>query len=282
MLTIYEEENPDFSGCVYYAYQREICPTTNREHWQCYAVWAGQIRFTTLQRRYPGAHLEPKKGSPKQASDYCTKTETRKPGTEPITFGDIPEEPHTKGGEATKRAYEEAFKLAKESKLQEIQAELLVKHYTTFKKIRRVKKEKELKEFELQKIDRNAEAQATAAERVSKAKLVEYQAKAQGEMAVEDKKSANKIIEIGVEKEAKSELMEQEFNYNIQLQKGETTIKVGLKAQDDASKLHRQNVADTHESKKIEQRTFNTPAQNFESSEDNISGGMGLEEMNPD
>jgi len=135
MLTIFTEEEPDFTGCVYYAYQREVCPTTQRKHWQCYAVFANRIRFGSLQRRYPGAHLEVKKGTCKQASEYCSKAETRLEGTEPTIFGDLPAEPHQKGGAATKRNYEEAFALAKERKLEEISKDLLTKHYRTYKSI---------------------------------------------------------------------------------------------------------------------------------------------------
>ncbi len=135
MFTVYEENAPDFNGCVYYAYQREICPTTGREHWQCYAVFPKDVRFTALQRRYPGSHIESKKGTPKQASEYCTKRETRKGGTDPVTFGEIPSTPHDKGGEATKRKYEKAFEAAKQSNFEEIPKELLIRHYNTFKQI---------------------------------------------------------------------------------------------------------------------------------------------------
>jgi len=43
----------------------------------------------------------------------------------------------------------------------------------------------------------------------------------------------------------------------------------------------RQDRGNTQDSKKIEQRTFNKPAQTFESSEDNISGNIELGEMEP-
>lgn len=76
---------------TYFVAQREVCPNTKREHWQ------GYVEYSTKKRRHQvqqdigdeKAHVELRKGSAKQASDYCKKSDSRKPGTDPIESGEL-------------------------------------------------------------------------------------------------------------------------------------------------------------------------------------------------
>lgn len=73
-------------------YQGESCPNTGKSHWQGYMELC---RKTTMKKAKealgdPAAHLEPRKGSKKQAMDYCRKLESRI--VDPCTYGDLPEE----------------------------------------------------------------------------------------------------------------------------------------------------------------------------------------------
>lgn len=69
--------------------QREVCPTTNREHWQGYFSANNAIRFKAAKAivRDNSAHVEPAKGTADQNYVYCTKLDSRKPDTQPWEFG---------------------------------------------------------------------------------------------------------------------------------------------------------------------------------------------------
>lgn len=90
MFTSWRDETPNFTSKMWYqVYQREIAPKTGREHWQGYVEFNEPIGMNAakIQLGEIICHLEPRKGSQQQAIAYCTKKETRKSGTHPITFG---------------------------------------------------------------------------------------------------------------------------------------------------------------------------------------------------
>lgn len=59
------------------------------KHWQLYVEHASPIRFSTLKRKLPSAHLDKRKGSKQQALAYVTKKETRVEDEPPIEIGVI-------------------------------------------------------------------------------------------------------------------------------------------------------------------------------------------------
>lgn len=76
----------------YYVYQREVCPTTNRQHWQGYVLLKlehkttiGRIKSKILNDQT--AHIEQARGTPEQNKAYCTKTDTRLAGTASVEWG---------------------------------------------------------------------------------------------------------------------------------------------------------------------------------------------------
>lgn len=71
-------------------FQREVCPTTGREHWQGYLELKARQRLAGVKQVLgdPAVHLEPRKGSAIEASEYCSKDETRKAGTLPHELGE--------------------------------------------------------------------------------------------------------------------------------------------------------------------------------------------------
>lgn len=87
-------EDLKVSEVAYYAGQQEICPKTGRRHLQLYVEFKAPqrgARIATIfglgkELRY---HGEQRRGSPQEASDYCTKEDSRAPGTEPHTHGRI-------------------------------------------------------------------------------------------------------------------------------------------------------------------------------------------------
>lgn len=61
--------------CTYCVCQLEIAPTTGQLHWQGYAEFSQQVSFSALHAidGLETAHFEARKGTTKQASDYCKK-----------------------------------------------------------------------------------------------------------------------------------------------------------------------------------------------------------------
>lgn len=76
----------------------------------------------------PKAHLEAMRGSVQNNVDYCSKQ------GELIVLGKLPMTQKEKG-EAGKAAYEEAWDLAKQGKIEDIEAGLRLTYYTTLKRI---------------------------------------------------------------------------------------------------------------------------------------------------
>lgn len=78
-------------------YQRELCPVSNREHFQIYIELNSPQRLTRLRDECEGlsnSWLQPRKGSQRQAMAYCSKEDTRIEG--PWDYG----EKHNQGERA--------------------------------------------------------------------------------------------------------------------------------------------------------------------------------------
>lgn len=85
----------DFSAMVF---QLEICPTTQRPHYQGFALLCLEkhkrgVRLTgakaILDPIFQNCHIEATRGSTAAASAYCEKDDTRAPGGGPWRFGDL-------------------------------------------------------------------------------------------------------------------------------------------------------------------------------------------------
>jgi len=96
-FTAYEQQWPLFDGDRWKhpgvskcGWNAEICPETNRKHYQGYLLLAKQQRFSWLRERFPGVHIEIARDWNKLLN-YCRKEETRIPGTQPVSHtNDIP------------------------------------------------------------------------------------------------------------------------------------------------------------------------------------------------
>jgi hypothetical protein len=62
--------------CTYLIYQRERCEETGRVHIQGYVELKKRVRFEKLKALFPNTHFEQRKGTAKQASDYCQKPDS--------------------------------------------------------------------------------------------------------------------------------------------------------------------------------------------------------------
>lgn len=84
-FTTFESQMPDFDYnledflpyCSYMVFQLEQCPTTGNYHYQGYCELKEQLSKNSIQKRLcPNLHIEKRKGTAKQASDYCLKLDT--------------------------------------------------------------------------------------------------------------------------------------------------------------------------------------------------------------
>lgn len=57
----------------YLVFGKEVAPSTGTPHLQGYIEFKNQILFTTIKKKFPNIHVEKRKGTPKEASDYCKK-----------------------------------------------------------------------------------------------------------------------------------------------------------------------------------------------------------------
>lgn len=88
--------------------QVEICPETKREHIQCYVQFKKQIRFSAAKALLPpGAHIEKARGTAEENRQYCSKTDTRKAGTEPCEIGECTSQGKRKDLETFKQAIDQ-------------------------------------------------------------------------------------------------------------------------------------------------------------------------------
>lgn len=92
-FTMYRTDAPEFKdGMTYLIFQREKCPSTGREHWQGYVYFKSLKTMSAVKTALNDntVHLEKAKGTPEQNKVYCTKEETRLPGTMPKEYGTLP------------------------------------------------------------------------------------------------------------------------------------------------------------------------------------------------
>lgn len=77
-FTSYEKLAPKMNEkFCYMVYQQEKCPKTGKLHWQGYAEVETKIRFNTAKKLLgETVHIEARKGTQKEAIDYCKKKES--------------------------------------------------------------------------------------------------------------------------------------------------------------------------------------------------------------
>jgi hypothetical protein len=99
VLTInYKENDPmtneelleiitNIKGIVYTSFQFEQGEQGTYHH-QAYISFKNAKTFDTIKKIFPSAHIEKMQGTPQQASEYCTKEDTRI--SDSITWGELP------------------------------------------------------------------------------------------------------------------------------------------------------------------------------------------------
>lgn len=90
LITSWEETPPVFDdSMIYLNYQQELCPTSNRLHWQCFVKCKNSVQIRYFKKRFGAScHVEQVKVD-NGASEYCLKDETAVEGTR-REFGEKP------------------------------------------------------------------------------------------------------------------------------------------------------------------------------------------------
>lgn len=89
---LFKEPSPNMDKIKYICWQKEVCPTTGKEHWQTYCEFKDKYSIGKC-KEYLGvenAHIEKRMGEPSAARAYCCKQESRAPGSEFFEYGVIP------------------------------------------------------------------------------------------------------------------------------------------------------------------------------------------------
>jgi len=114
----------------YHVYGKEV-GESGTPHYQGFIIFKDRKRLNQVKTLINcRGHFEAAKGKNSQAADYCKKD------GQYVEFGSLPAEPSALGGAANKARYELAFKKAKLGELDDIEPELLIKHYRTLKQIK--------------------------------------------------------------------------------------------------------------------------------------------------
>lgn len=129
----YDDESINFLSnvsCKYVAYSEEIAPTTLTKHLQGYISFNNAKTLQQARASLPGCHVETMLGSIAQNEDYCSKAgQLIERGVKPIS--------NDNKGRAEKLRWQRAKDLAKAGKLEDIDADIFVRCYSTLKNIQK-------------------------------------------------------------------------------------------------------------------------------------------------
>jgi len=147
-------------------------------------------------------------------------------------------------------------------------------------KVKRKRKEKERQQFEMQKIQQQQQAQMQSQQMAAQVSAQKLQMETQSEMQIAQAKAGFDIERMRGEAAIKSELMQLEFQLNMQLKGVESEAlksREDLKEKAKSDRISKQN---SQQSKLIDQRKKDLPPINFESNEDTLDG-FDLAEFEP-
>lgn len=88
---IISEINDNGHDAVRFLVFQEEIGDTGTPHVQGYVILKKKVRMTQAKSHLPGRpHMEIRKGTHQEAKDYCTKSDSRRPGSVPVMAGDEP------------------------------------------------------------------------------------------------------------------------------------------------------------------------------------------------
>ena len=149
--------------------------------------------------------------------------------------------------------------------------------------LKKKKKDREKKSMsdEKARVDMQTQSNIQSAQASNQAKMQTIQAEGQQKIGLSQAEHQQKMELMNEEAKLKSQLMEKEFNYNMQLKGMQDTVVDQRDAKKEDAKDNRTKMQATQQSKLIEQRKRDLPAQNFESNYDSASDGFDFAQFSP-
>ena len=148
-------------------------------------------------------------------------------------------------------------------------------------KDRRKKKQEAARQAQLQNIQAQAQANAKASEAASLAEAQKQQIITAEKVSLEKAKTEFEIQKLQAEAQVKRELMAEEFNHNVQLSQAKGVAELQKEQEIEDRKDKRIRMQGTQQSELIDQRKNNLLPKNFESSGNDVMGGIGLDQFEP-
>jgi len=142
-------------------------------------------------------------------------------------------------------------------------------------KIRRKKKVERDQKMQQENMQAQAQANAQQQQAAAQAEVQKQQALSQTTIQLEQAKAELQKTSMVHEAEIKKQLMDHEFKLNMQLKQMEVQVTQGKEKQKEDRKDKRTKIQATQQSEMIDQRQKESAPKNFESSGNDILGGLG-------
>ena len=142
-------------------------------------------------------------------------------------------------------------------------------------KIRRKKKQDKDQQIQQANMEQQAQLNQQSAAAAAQAEVQKNQAMTQSQAELEQVKAQIESQRMMQEIEMKKELMQLEFNYNMQLKNAEVENAKGKEKEKEDRKDERTKIQATQQSELIDQRNNDKAPKNFESSGNDVLGGLG-------
>ncbi len=139
-------------------------------------------------------------------------------------------------------------------------------------KVKRVKKQERQEKMEMQKQAMMAQQQIQSQQMAAQTAMQKIQLESQAKMQLKQAEVAFDIEKLRAEAEMKRMLMNEEFQYQMQLGGLKETAILSREDMKEKEKARRISQQNTEQSKLINQRKNNLPPMNFESNEDTLDG----------
>ena len=148
-------------------------------------------------------------------------------------------------------------------------------------KLRRRKKLERDRQTQMQNIQAQTQSNSEAAQAAAAADMQKQQGIAQSKVQIAEAQTQFDISKLEREAAIKKELMQFEFNLNMQIKDKELQVIKDRESSKEDRKDERTRIQATQQSKMIEQRRKDLPSENFESKGFDNLDGFGLEQFEP-
>jgi hypothetical protein len=148
-------------------------------------------------------------------------------------------------------------------------------------KLRRRKKFEQDRQLQMENIQAQTQSNAQAAQAAAAAEIQKQQGIAESKVQVNQAQLGFDIKKMETEAQIKKELMQHEFNMNVQLKQMDLEVVNNKDTMKEDRKDERTRIQASQQSELIDQRNNKKPPKKFESSGNDNLGGFGLEQFEP-